>query len=85
MLIGISLNGGVGRIRSRSALVLVGLAALSIPSILFAAVRSTTVRQFVFRPNTNISEIMGDLTVLGLIGGVLGLAALASAVFQNVP
>ena len=85
MILGIWLNGGMGKIHSPAALVVLGLAALSIPGILIAATRNVAIQQLVFRPNTNLAEIGDDLLALGLIGSVLGLMAFATAAFANVP
>jgi hypothetical protein len=85
MIVGIWLNGGMGRIHSPAALVVVGLAALSIPCILFAAATHDFFRQLVFRPKTNLAEIGSDLLILGSIGGLLGIGALASAALSNAP
>ena len=82
MLLGMWLNGGMGRIHSPSALVVVGLAALSIPAVLVSAFRIESIRAFVFRPNTDLSAIGGDMLVLGAIGSILGIGALASAAFS---
>ena len=74
--VAIWLNGGLGKLKNPSALALSALACGSLAFFAFGAVVSPRIRGIVLKPAAPMTEVRGDLLLLGFIAGFLFIGCL---------
>ena len=78
-LVGIWLNGGMGRIATFPSAAAMTLASLSLAIFAFSAARSGAVQRAVLRPNADPTLALPGLLFLGTLGAILALGSAITA------